>query len=149
MSRAPTVSAIALASSVLPTPAGPSTSTGFSSRSARNTTPARRVRTSSIELNRSATALSPHLAVAPDDVLVRGQLAQAHRTARVQLLRRDTDLGAEPELFTVDEPSGGVHHNRGRVHLSGEPARRVEVLGEDHLGVTRPEPVDMVDRRVQ
>src|SRR5680860_1405095 len=120
MSRAPTVSAIALASFVLPTPAGPSTSTGFSSRSARNTTPAmpvsarystpaRRVRTSSIELNRSATALSPHLAVAPDDVLVRGQLAQAHRTARVQLLRRDTDLGAEPELFTVDEPSGGVH----------------------------------------
>jgi len=40
MSRAPLQAAKALASSVLPTPAGPSTRTGFSSRSARNTTPA-------------------------------------------------------------------------------------------------------------
>ena len=58
--------------------------------------------TSSTDSNRSAIAQSglrsSHLAVAPDDVLVGRELAQAHRAARVQLLRGDPDLGAEAEL---------------------------------------------------
>ena len=48
------------------------------------------------------------LTVAAHDVLRRGQLAQPHRPAGVQLLGRDADLGAEAELLAVDEPGRRV-----------------------------------------
>jgi len=48
---------------------------------------------------------APDVALAADDELGRGELAQPQRTPRVQLLRADADLGPEPELFTVDEAS--------------------------------------------
>ena len=95
--------------------------------------------TSSTDSNRSATVLSvlrrlsltsdysslfDDLAVAPHDVLVRGQLAQAHRAARVQLLGRDPDLGAEAEPLAVGEAGRRVHdHDRG-VDLVGERGGR-------------------------
>lgn len=56
---------------------------------------------------------SAHVAVADDDVLGGGHLGQAHRTAGVQLLGADPDLGAEAELTAVGEPRGGVdQHGR-------------------------------------
>ena len=87
----------------------------------------RRSRTSGTEAKRSAmsgdgllceTGSAADLAVAPDDVLVGGELAQAHRAARVQLLRRDADLGAEAELLAVGEARRRVHDHRGRVDLA-------------------------------
>ncbi len=45
-----------------------------------------------------------HLAVAPHDELGRGELAQPHRSAGVELLGADADLGAEAELVAVHEP---------------------------------------------
>src|ERR1700716_2378909 len=165
MGRAPLAPAMALPNSVLPTPAGPSTSTGFSSRSARKTTPeipesAREsaspslLVTSSTDSKRAAIGVStysllvPHLTVAPHDVLVGGELAQRHGAACMQLLRGDPDLGAEAELGAVGEPGGRVHDDGAVVARVGEPLRRREIAGEDRLGVTRPEPVDVVDGRV-
>src|SRR2546428_9355436 len=44
-----------------------------------------------------------HLPVAVDDVLLRGQLAQAHRAEGVQAGGGDAELGAEAELASVVE----------------------------------------------
>ncbi len=56
-----------------------------------------------------------NVAVALDEVLVRAELAQADRPARVQLLRRVADLRAHPELATVGEARRGVHVDARRV----------------------------------
>ena len=93
--------------------------------------------------------LVPDLAVAPHEVLVGGELAQRHRATRVQLLRGDPDLRAEPELGAVGEARRRVDHHGGGVDLGGEPPRRVELAGEDRFGVPRAEPVHVVDRGVE
>ena len=56
---------------------------------------------------------SADVAVADDDVLGGGHLGQAHRSAGVQLLGADPDLGAEAELSAVGEPRGGVDQDCG------------------------------------
>src|SRR5919112_1771142 len=112
---APVAVAIALASSVLPTPAGPSTSSGLPSRSARKTVVAiewsgrypaadSRVVTSATSANWAACVgmrdmqllrggvSSAGVAAAGDHVGGRGQLGQPERTAGVQLLGGDADL---------------------------------------------------------
>src|SRR5215213_3194076 len=126
MSSDPVAAASALASSVLPVPAGPSTSSGLPSRSARKTVVAiwasgrypavdSRLPTSATEENwgicvggRGMRLLgegagSAGVAAARDDVGGAGQLGQAERPAGVQLLRGDADLGAEAELAAVGE----------------------------------------------
>ncbi len=60
-----------------------------------------------------------------------------HRAARVQLLRRDADLGAKPELPAVGEAGRRVHVDRGRVHLGQEAACGGVVARDDRLGVLR------------
>src|SRR3546814_4635526 len=52
------------------------------------------------------------LAFAVDDELERGELAQAHGAAGVELLGRYADLGAEAELLAVDEAGGGRSEER-------------------------------------
>src|SRR6266542_1537952 len=89
------------------------------------------------------------LALAPRHVLVRRELAQPHRTARVELLCGDADLGTEAEALAVGEAGGRVHdHDRG-VDLAGEAPGRVQVASDDRLGVTGAEPVDVIDRRIE
>src|SRR5438105_14964478 len=68
----------------------------------------------------NARSSGSNLPFTPDDVLVRGQLAQTHRAARVELLCGDADLGTEPELLAVGE-------SRARVHLD---SRGVDLFGE-------------------
>ncbi len=48
--------------------------------------------------------LLPDLTTTRDHVLRRGQFAQGHRPAGMQLLGADTNLGPEPELLAVGEP---------------------------------------------
>ena len=60
----------------------------------------------------------------------------------MQLLRRDADLGAEPELAPVGEAGAGVDHHDGRVDLCCEAAGRRTVVGDDGLGVPGAEPSD-------
>src|SRR5258706_15238271 len=98
---------------------------------------------------RTVRPLPPYLPFAPYDVLVGGQLAHAHRAARVQLLRRDTDLGAEPELFSVGEACARVHDDGRGVDLVREAARRVEIASEDRLGVPGPVVVDVRDSSIE
>ena len=54
----------------------------------------------------------------------RGQLAEAHRAAGVELLGGDADLGAEAELLAVDEPGRGVDERRRRRRPRGRTGRR-------------------------
>src|SRR5450759_5955687 len=84
----------------------------------------------------TARSLFPDVPVAPDDPLARRQLWETQRPARVQLLGGDSDLGAEPELLTVGERGGGVHHHRRRVHSRSELLCGSKIGGDDGLGVT-------------
>src|SRR5262245_65631456 len=68
----------------------------------------------------AGSASAADLPFAPDDVLLGGELAEAHRAAGVELLGRDADLGPEPELLAVDEPGRRVDKHRGRLDLAGE-----------------------------
>src|SRR5712692_3424646 len=109
--------------------------------------------TSSTDVKRSAIRLPvlgdsaslDHLTVAPQDVLVRGELPQAHGAAGMQLLGRDPDLRAEAEALAVGESGRGVHHDDGGIDVAGEAAGGVEVAGEDRLSVPGPEAVDVAD----
>src|SRR5262249_54814350 len=109
--------------------------------------------TSSTEVNRSAisvvlagTGSLDDLAVAPQHVLVGGELPKAHRAAGMELLGRDADLGAEPEALAVGEPRRRVHDDDRGVDVAGEAAGGVEIAGDDRLGVARPEAVDVRNR---
>ena len=74
---------------------------------------------------------------AVQDVLGRGQLAQADRAAGVQLLGRVADLGAHPELEPVGEAGRGVDVDAGRVDAAGERVGgRLVGAGDDRLRVT-------------
>src|SRR4051794_39881232 len=88
---------------------------------------------------------SADLPVAPDDVLVRGELAQRHGPARMQLLGGDADLRAEAELGAICEARGRVHRDRAAVDFAREPLRRGEVARDDGVGVRAAEAVHMVD----
>ena len=79
----------------------------------------------------------PHLPVAAYDPLQRRQLLHSHGAARVQLLRGDAHLRAQPQLFAVDEPRRRVHQHRRPVDLRHEAVRRRHVGGDDRLGVPR------------
>src|SRR5580698_9737725 len=61
--------------------------------------------------SRSSWALCTYLPGSLHDILVGGQLPQAHWPPGVQLLGADADLGAEAELLTVGETGRGVDHH--------------------------------------
>ena len=82
--------------------------------------------------------LPADLAVATDAVLVGGELAQAHRAARVQAVGRDADLRAEAELETVVETRARVPEN-GRGIDSVEKLLRGRSVGRDDR-VVRQDP---------
>src|ERR1035441_9401797 len=63
---------------------------------------------------------SSNLSLSSYDPLQTRQLAQAHRTTRVQLLGRDADLAAESQLAAVNKPRRGVHQD-GRGVDSSDP----------------------------
>jgi hypothetical protein len=70
---------------------------------------------------------------------------KAHRPARVQLLRRDADLRAEPELAAVGERVLRVDHHDRRVDLGEEALGPAHVVGDDRLGVVGREAPDVVE----
>ena len=61
----------------------------------------------------------------------------------------DADLGAEAEFLAVDEPGGGVHHDRGRVDGRHETAGVRQRPRDDGLGVTAPPAPDVRDGGVE
>ena len=67
----------------------------------------------------------------------------------MQLLRADSELGAEPELLAVHESGGGVDEHRGCIDLAGESRSRIEIAGDDRFAVARPVTGDVLDRRVE
>ena len=84
-----------------------------------------------------------------NDPLVGRQLAQSHWPARVQFLRRDADLGAEPELSAVGELRAGVHEHRGRIHFVQESRRRLLVRCDDGLGMPGAVLADVIERLIE
>src|SRR5258706_2537635 len=95
---------------------------------------------------RSSTTSGAHLAVAQHDPLLRGEALEPNGPARVQLVGRDADLGAQAVLVTVGEAGRRVHHHRARVDLAQEPLRARVVLGHDRVGVLRAVLGDVSDR---
>ena len=73
------------------------------------------------------------LPAASYDVLVRGELPQPHRSARMQPVGADADLGAEAELEAVGEARGGVGEDRGGIDLREEALGRAFVARDDRL----------------
>jgi hypothetical protein len=87
--------------------------------------------------------------VADDDELLRRQAFEADRSARVQLVGGDADLGAEAVLVAVGEARRGVPHHRGRVDLAQEALGARAVAGDDRVGVLRAVLGDVRDRLVE
>ena len=79
----------------------------------------------------------PDLPVARDDVFVGRQFGKAHRTAGVELLGRDSHLGAEAELAAVGEGRRDVDVDAGGVHGACELRGGLFVLGDDGFAVAR------------
>src|SRR5438445_631648 len=69
------------------------------------------------------TPLFPHLAVALHHELRGGQLAHAHRSARVHARRGDAHLGAHAELVAVEQSRRRVDEHAGGIHLARESAK--------------------------
>ena len=91
----------------------------------------------------------PDLAGAAHQVLVGRQLAQTHRSACVQPVGADPDLGAEAELEAVGEAGGGVDEHRGRVDALEEARGGAVVLGDDGFGQLRAVRLDECERVVE
>ena len=94
-------------------------------------------------------AIPGTLAVSVDQILVCRQLAQSHRSPGVQLLRTDTDLGAQTELGSVRKGRRNVGINASRVDTLLELSNRSGILGHDRLAVTRRVASDMLYRLVE
>ena len=77
------------------------------------------------------------------------ELRQTHRAASVQLLGRDADFGAEPELAPIREARGGIDHDDRRVDLGEKAFGFREVVREDRLGVMRRIRADVLERSIE
>lgn len=87
--------------------------------------------------------VSRDVPAATDLVLVDHQAFQAYGTARVDLVRADTDFGAEAVAHAVRHPGRRVPENPGGVYaghkLFGERSRG----GQDRVRVVRTVNIDM------
>src|SRR5690606_4677315 len=86
-----------------------------------------------------------YLAVAKNDIFLRGQALQSDRAACMQLVGGDADLGTETVFEAVGAARRGVDHDRARIHLAQETARMRVVFGDDGLGMLRGVAIDVVD----
>ena len=100
-------------------------------------------------VQRAREGSAADLAGAANHKFLRGQLLETHRAACVELLGRDSDLGPEPELLTVDETGRRVDQHGGGIDLAGEPIGGDDVVGDDRLGVAGGGLVDMADGLVK
>src|SRR5580658_7901861 len=82
--------------------------------------------------------LSANLARAGHEPLVAAKLAQAHRAARMQAVRADADLRAEPEFKAVVEAGARVPEDSRAVDPREEPVRCAPVPSDDRIAVRGP-----------
>src|SRR5258707_8750991 len=97
----------------------------------------------------NAAPLTADFAVAEDDVFLRRQTLEPDRTARVQLVGRDADFGAQAVLVAVGEAGGSVDDHRARIHFAQETLGARLVAGDDGVGVLRAVLGDVGDGLVQ
>src|SRR5689334_4655662 len=93
--------------------------------------------------------LRTDLACPQDDPLAAGQALQPDRAARMQLVRRDADLGAEAVFVAVGEARRRIDHHRARVDFAEEAHGARVIVRDDRVGVLRPVAGDVLDRRVE
>src|SRR5690606_16703447 len=86
------------------------------------------------------------LAAAAHDVLVARELGRADRPARVDLARRDADLGAHAELAAVGELRRSVVHEDRAVELVEETRGGRVVRRHDRVRVRGAVAANVVDR---
>src|SRR5262245_42360607 len=93
--------------------------------------------------------LGSDLTGAADDVLVARELGGADGPARVNLARRDADLGAHAELAAVGELRRCVVHDDRAVELVQEAFGRRRVLRDDRVRMRRAVAADVRERLVE
>jgi len=81
--------------------------------------------------------LLPDLAVSEDDVFLRRQSFQAHRTASVQLVGRDSDLGTQARIRSRRRSASRRSRSPSSSRLAQEALGARAVAGHDRVGVLR------------
>src|SRR5262245_47985990 len=85
------------------------------------------------------------LAAAETEPLIAGQLVQAHRTARADLIRADADFGAHPEFATISKARRCVPIHGCGIDFVQELLRAVFVRSDDRVRVRRTVMIDVTD----
>src|ERR1700730_13192955 len=105
--------------------------------------------------HRGADRLAPrmilsgsNLSAAPHQILVTGQLLDAHRTTRVEFVGADADFRAHPEFTAVGELRGRIVQHDGAVDPRENALGGFRVAGHDAVGVRRAILVNVSDGRV-
>src|SRR5258708_7237308 len=91
--------------------------------------------------------LGADLAAAPHDILVAGQLLDADRTASVEFVRTDADLGAHAKLGAIGKLRRRVMQHDGAIDLVEKLFRRSRGIRDDALGMLRTVLRDVGDSR--
>lgn len=78
---------------------------------------------------------SLHHAIAGDAILVAGEFAQGHRSAGVELVGGNADLGTEAKFFAIGEAGGDVVKHAGAVDAVKENVCGCGIGGDDAIGV--------------
>src|ERR1700682_912233 len=90
-----------------------------------------------------------YLPAAQDNPFPAGEPFEPDRAARVKLVGRDADLGAESVFESVGKAGRRIDHHRARIDLAHEPHRVAIVLGDDGVGVLRAVASDVLDRGIE
>lgn len=86
--------------------------------------------------HRQPDALQADLAVSSHEPLAACEFGQPHGPARVQLLRRNANLGTETEFSPIREPRRRIDHNDGRIDLGKETLSVRQVFRNNAFRVT-------------
>src|SRR6186713_1775832 len=93
--------------------------------------------------------LCPDLAFAVDDPFARGQSFEPDRPARVQLVGRDADFGAQPVFVAVGKARRRIYYHRARIDFAQEPVRALLIFGDDRVSVLRAVARDVLNRLLE
>src|SRR3546814_2606683 len=91
---------------------------------------------------------SAHRTVAHHDPLHRGQTSETARTARVELVGTDADLGAETVFVATVETRRRIDHHPTRMDLAHEATRVRQTPGYDTVGIVRAVGLGGVGRQI-
>ena len=93
----------------------------------------------------AGAVVARHMALALQQPPGGEEAVDSHRSPGVDATGADSDFGAQAVPIAVGEPGADIDENRGRIHLPQESVRGLRVLGDDRVGVTAAEAMDVLD----